>query len=51
MKRIKRLLLSAAFVGSSVAPAFAGDGGTQDSVGALIVQAVGHAISKLIGLF
>ena len=47
----RRLSYSMMMLAWSVAPAFAGDSGSQDSVGSLIVQAVGHLVSKLSGLF
>jgi hypothetical protein len=47
----RRLSYSAMMLAWSVAPAFAGDSGSQDSVGALIVQTMTHLVGKVVGLF
>jgi hypothetical protein len=49
---MKRVFLSAAVFGATIAPALAGDGGGGTSdVGALLIQAVGRLIGKLSGMF
>lgn len=47
---MKRILLSVTFVGLSVVPALAGDGGSIDNTGKLLIQAVTH-LAKAAGLF
>jgi hypothetical protein len=47
----RRLSYSMMLLAFSVPPAFAGDGGPQDGVGLLLVQAFGRLASKLFGLF
>lgn len=46
---MKTTFLSVVTWGLAVAPALAGDGGSLDSGTVLLIQAVGRAITKLIG--
>jgi hypothetical protein len=48
---LRRLTYSQLLLWASVVPAFAGDGASMDGTGALLVQAIGRAVAKLIGLF
>jgi hypothetical protein len=45
----KTFFFTVAVWGLAVAPALAGDGGSMDGAGALLIQAVGRLVAKLIG--
>jgi hypothetical protein len=48
---MKKVIFSAVVLGLAVGPALAGDGGSMDGTGALLIQAIGRLVGKFLAGF
>jgi hypothetical protein len=48
---MKKAFFTAVILGLAAGPALAGDGGSMDGTGALLIQAIGRLVGKIAGMF